>query len=578
MPKFYKTQYNLTGGEFSPRLSRRSDFSKYGNGLGTMLNFQTLPHGAATGRAGSHYVAGVKTNSKKVKLIAFEFSVTQAYIIEFGDQYCRFYKDNGQIVSGGSPVEISTPYLEADLFGLQVTQSADTLFIAHKSYAPRKITRTSHTAWTLTTISFTGAVSFPATFCAGAAGVGVDGNNKNPATVCFFEERLLWGGSNNSPQTIWSSQSGSFENMAQGTGLADEGFEYTIASNQVNVIRWMIGEDVLLIGTVGAEFKMTGGSSEAVTPTNVRIIKQTRYGSNVIRPVEAGAAVLYVQRSNQKVREMAYSLTTDKYLSPDMSILAEHITAGGIVDMDYQQEPDSILWCVRADGVLLGMTYERDQEVVAWHRHTLGGTETVVESVAIIPSVDGLNDEVWLSVKRTVNGSTVRYVEYMDKTIHVDSGLKYSGVATTVLTGLTHLVGQTVHIVGDGAVFPEQVVSVAGTVTISKAVATAYIGLGYTPKIITLEPEVQMPDGSSVGRAKQINKITVDLYQSLGLNINGQTVPFRRGSDPMDSEPPVFTGKKSVSNMGSVATITITQPQPLPITILAITAELTITD
>ncbi len=218
---------------------------------------------------------------KKVRVFQFEFSTTQAYILEFGDLFIRVYKDNGQVQSGGKPVEITTTYTEADLYDLKFCQSADTLYIAGRNYAPRKLTRSSHTSWTLSTISFSGAPS-------GFAGSA----DEYPACVTFFEERLYWAGSNDNPQTIWASKSGDFENMAVGTGAADDAIEFALAASQVNVIQWLIGSSAgLLVGTVGGEFKLTGGSAP-VTPTNVQVIPETRYGSNNVTPIEAGRAVL----------------------------------------------------------------------------------------------------------------------------------------------------------------------------------------------------------------------------------------------------------------------------------------------
>jgi hypothetical protein len=186
----------------------------------------------------------------KVRLVRFEFSVTQAYILEFGDLYIRFYKDNGQIESGGSPVQVTTTFTEAELPDIYFAQSADTLYIAHSNHAPSKLTRTSHTSWTLADLTFASA---PSNF---ASGTG-----ENPRCVTFFEERLYWAGTDNQPQTIWASKSGDFLNMDQGTGLDDESVEFTLATDDVNVIRWMKASDVLLIGTVGGEFKLHGNGN-----------------------------------------------------------------------------------------------------------------------------------------------------------------------------------------------------------------------------------------------------------------------------------------------------------------------------
>ena len=682
MVKVWPIQTNFTAGQISPRLHGRVDINKYKNGVKTQKNAYSLPHGGVVRRGGTRYIANVKTSSKKVRLVRFEFSITQAYIIEFGDLYCRFYKDNGQITSGGSVVELATPYTEAQLFDLYFAQSADVLYVAHPTHYPRKITRTSDVSWSIATLTFT---NLPSDFAGGAGDY--------PRCVTFFEERLYWSGTDNKPQTLWASKSGDFLNMDQGTGLDDESIAFTLATDDVNVVRWMKASDVLLLGTVGGEFKLSGGGSP-VTPTNVRVVQETKYGSSTVPPIIAGRAVLFNQRAKKKIRQMIFDLNVEGFVAPDLTILSENITGDGITNMAYQQEPDSIIWCVRADGILLGLTYQRDQQVVAWHQHPVGGHfgaatitvtdaaniaagsvvtitrsdgtvstmtattddpapanyfsvggsrtnndvadnlavgtggvlginaqddlsaanpaanivtvidtahtsgllsitssdltrlavtiegNSVVESVASIPSVSGGSDELWLSIKRTINGSTVRFIEYIDDSIFVDSGLSYSGVSATTLSGLSHLEGETVSIVGDGAVFPDDTVS-SGSVTLPSAVTSAYIGLAYTTEIETLAPEVPQRDGASFGKKKSWNRIILNLYQTLGISVNDKQLIFRTGGDPMDSAPPVFTGQYDVTNLGwkeADATITIKQEQPLGMTLISLTGELNVSD
>ena len=508
------------------------------------------------------------TQDAKVRLVRFEFSVTQAYILEFGNLYIRVYKDNGQIQTGGAPVEIVTPFTTAQLFDLYFAQSADTLYIAHPSHAPRKLTRTSDIAWTLATLSFTSA---PSDFVAGAGDY--------PSCVTFFEERLYWAGTNNKPQTIWASKSGDFLNMNQGTGLDDESIAFTLATDDVNVIRWLKASDVLLIGTVGGEFKLHG-SGNPVTPSNVRVVQETKYGSSTVTPITSGRAVIFNQRATKKLRQMIFDLNVEGFVAPDLTILAEDITGDGITHMAYQQEPDSVVWAVRDDGVLLGLTYQRDQQVVAWHQHPIGGTGACVESVAVIPSADGKSDELWASVKRTIAGATVRTIEYLNDSIYVDSGLQYSGSPTATLSGLGHLEGESVQVLGDGAVFPNQTVS-GGSITLSDTVSTASVGLAYTTEIVTLAPELPQPDGSSFGKKKGWNRIILNLYQTLGISVNGTQLVFRSGGDPMDSAPPAFTGQFDITNLGwkeADSSITIKQEQPMGMTLISLTGELSVND
>ena len=530
--------------------------------------FIGFKHQAATHSSIDNVSVKVATQDAKIRLVRFEFSITQAYILEFGNLYIRVYKDNGRVSTAGKPVEIVTPFTTAQIFDVYFAQSADTLYISHASHAPRKLTRTSDIAWTLATLSFSNK---PSDFVAGAGDY--------PRCVTFFEERLYWAGSDNKPQTIWASKSGDFLNMDQGTGLDDESIAFTLATDDVNVIRWLKASDVLLIGTVGGEFKLHGNGAP-VTPSNVRVVQETKYGSSSITPITSGRAVIFNQRATKKLRQMIFDLNVEGFVAPDLTILAEDITGDGISHMAYQQEPDSIIWSVRADGVLLGLTYQRDQQVVAWHQHPIGGTNTEVESVAVIPSADGLSDDLWISVKRTIAGATVRTIEYLDDTIFVDSGLKYTGSSTTTLSGLGHLEGETVSIVGDGAVFPDAVVS-GGAIVLSVAVTSAYIGLPYVTELVTLSPEVPQADGASFGKKKGWNRIILNLYQTLGITVNGKQLYFRGGGDPMDSAPPTFTGQHDITNFGwkeSDATINIKQTQPLGMTLISLAGELSVSD
>ena len=382
------------------------------------------------------------TESKEIFLKRFEFSTTQAYVLEFGDLYFRIYKDEGQVVDSvsGEPIEVVTPYASTDIFDLKFAQDADTLYIAHPSYAPRKITRSSHTSWTISSVSFTGSGGhFPPDFCAGSAGTGSDGNNKNPSAVTFFQERLWWGGSNTDPQKIWASQTGDFENMDQGTALDNEGLEYVFAANDVNVIKWLKSSDSMLIGTVGSEFRLHANGA-AVTPANVIITRETNHGSNNVDPVIVGRAVLFAQRTGRKVRQLIFDLNVDGFVAPDLTIVAEDITSSGestsdgIVDMDYQQELDTIVWTVLDSGSIAAMTYDRDQKVIAWHKHT---TEGLFESIAVIPDPPNEEDLVWTVVKRSIGGIQRRYIEYLDRDMFVDSGLTFTTSNPELLTNGT---------------------------------------------------------------------------------------------------------------------------------------------
>ena len=199
----------------------------------------------------------------------------------------------------------------------------------------------------------------------------------HPSCATFFEQRLVFAGTTDQPQTIFFSKSGDYENMDAnigGTVADDDAIIYTIASNQVNAIRFMTATRTLIIGTAGGEFTVSGGGTDsAVTPTNILIKKQSNHGAANVDAIAVGNATLFLQRAKRKIRELAYNFDVDGYIAPDMTILAEHITETGITQLTYQQEPNQIIWGVRDDGELIGLTYQREQQVTAWHRHIFGG-------------------------------------------------------------------------------------------------------------------------------------------------------------------------------------------------------------
>ena len=667
---------NFTGGELSPRLDGRNDLQKYPTGCKTLENMIVFPHGSAARRSGSQFVAEVKDSSKETRLVPFEFSTTQTYMLEFGDQYIRFYKDNSQILSGGSAYEIASPYLEAELFDIKYAQSADVMYLCHPNHPVKKLARTGHTSWTLTSVEFTNGPFMDhnietTTITASHTNAGQTGTltlssttgvNSNqgwlstdvgrlvhmldghvkitgytsstvvdmevitdisngsastdfalgsfsdttgyPSCVTFFEQRLVFAATLSQPQTIFFSKSGDYENFDDnyhGTVADDDAIVYTIASNQVNAIRFLTATRTLIIGTAGGEFAVTGGSTSsgvAITPTNIAINKQSNHGAANVDGIAVGNATIFLQRAKRKLRELAYNFDVDGYVAPDLTILAEHITKTGITQMAYQEEPNSVVWCVRTDGQLLGFTYQREQQVTAWHRHIFGGAfgsgNAVCESVEVLPTDDS-EYQIWVIVKRTINGVTKRYVEYLhnldfdetdDTTFNfLDSQLSYDGSAVTTISGLAHLEGQTVSILADGATHPDKTVS-SGSITLERSASKVKVGLSYTSLLQTMRIDAGGENGTSQSKTKRIYEITARLYESIGVEIgpdlnNMERIPFRSSANPMDSGINVFTGDKEIEFRGNYETdgfIFVRQTQPLPLTILSLYPKLQTND
>ena len=592
MPRTTAALNSFVSGEFSAKLDGRTDFEKYASGCKTLENMLVHPQGAAARRVGTQFISEVKTSSAKTRLIPFEFSTTQTYVLEFGNTYIRMFKDKGQITEGDVTVtaitkanpgvvtatshgyadgdivilssvvgmtevngktfkvsnkdtntfelenvdgvdvdtsgfttyssggdankiyEIVSPYLTAELFEIKFAQSADVMYIVHPNHETMKLSRTGHTAWTLTEVAFTdgpylstnttattltpasvgvatgvnitasaitginGGVGWLATdvgrilkFNSGKAIITARTNTTvvvatittaftntdataafnlgafsdttgHPSCVSFFEQRLVFAGTTDEPQTLYFSKSGDYENMTTGTN-ADDAMVYTIASNQVNKIRYLKAVRTLLIGTTGGEFSVSAdGTDAAVTPTNVTIKRQSSFGAANVDAQPAGNAVLFLQRAKRKIRELAYNYDSDGYVAPDLTILNETVTNSGITEMAYQQAPDSILWCVRDDGVLAGLTYQRTDNVVAWHRHIIGGKSDTGKNIiqqkinftANGTIVNGAANSITLASHGLVTNDPIYYYAAANPITGISSGSLYYVITTDANT------------------------------------------------------------------------------------------------------------------------------------------------
>jgi len=307
------------------------------------------------------------------------------------------------------------------------------------------------------------------------------------------------------------------------------------------------------IGTANGEFTLSATQiSDPVTPTNVKITPQTTFGSATdVRPLRVGSVILFLQRAGRKLREYAYQFDTDSFVAPNMNVLADHVTESGVVELAYQQEPNQIVWAARADGALAGMTYERTEDVVGWHRHSIGGG--IVESVVNVPHCDGDQDVLWMIVRRTINGSSVRYVEYVEKymtdeyAFFVDCGLTYDGSPVTAISGLDHLEGEEVAVLVDGATHPNRTVA-AGAINLQLEGSVVHVGLAYTATIKTMPVEAGSQDGTAQGKEQRINNVVLDLFETgAGLWYGPNTTDMdeyavRSSSHDMDEPVPLFTG------------------------------------
>lgn len=422
-----------------------------------------------------------------------------------------------------------------------------------------------------------------------------------PSAVVLYEGRLYFAGSTRFPQTIWGSVVDDFFNFATGAvdtdalsmSIVDSGGNITL-----NRIRWLMPAENMLVGTTHGEYRLVGSGDDPLTPRLApRVRIQSTFGSDTVQPLKIGAALLFAQRQGSKVREMVFDADTNTtFIARDITVLSNHLLrTHRLLELAYQQEPISLVWGVRSDGTLLGLTYDLSEQVLAWHRQTTDGR---FESVATIPHPTANAHQVWCVVQRTINGSETRFLEYMDPEtemtlpeavltynpvtgaeelldewvgLTVDAAVVYAGAPTTTITGLSHLNGASVQIVGDGAVFPAQTVA-SGQVTLSQEVSTAFVGLGYTSRGRTLPPEIQGLRGSIMRSRKSWKELTARLFESLCLILKGERMQFRRPSMPQNQGPGVFSGDKKVTPLGfdTEGAIAFVVDQPLPCTLVGI--------
>lgn len=389
--------------------------------------------------------------------------------------------------------------------------------------------------------------------------------NGYPAAVVFYEQRLWYGGTTAKPQSMWGSKTVVYNDFETGT-VDNDALFYTIASDRVNEIKWLAATTVMVAGTTGGEFRISGGTDSAITPTNVDVRRQTSHGSRKGRPVYVGNEVFFIQRSNTKIRNVVYSWESDGLSSNDMTFLAEHITDDGVDHIVYSQVPDSLLLGVRADGQLLTMVYEPAQDIIGWSRHVTDG-EFIDISVT---SRQGSDRWVFI-VERVIDGVTKRYIELYEDNHFLDCHARYQGAAATVITGLGFLEGKTVSILADGAVHPSKVVS-GGQITLNYEATDVLVGLEYTSKLTPTRYGGSVGDGTAMGRKKRWSEIFVQLSNSAVPKINGKRPPVRDVDTTYGTPEQLTSDDVNVTNLGydRYGRVEIEHELPLPCHIVAI--------
>jgi len=371
-----------------------------------------------------------------------------------------------------------------------------------------------------------------------------------PGVVTLHEFRMFLANNSSRPNTFWASE-------AQGVGgttvlyaptvvedntiTASNAFFGQLTAGDVSEIAWMSSGASLVFGTEDSEWVgEPGDTAEGISPTNFRVTRRTNHGSlPQVSPVRIDGTVMYAKGTGTRVNKFVFDFSSDKYMSTNLSLQAETIFAGKTVaEMVYQPEPFSLMWVLFTDGTLASVTYVDSEEVGGWASHSIAGvfedddlTYGVVESIAVIPASDRSYSEVWMVVKRTMDGQLVRFIEVLEDSsfgkeledaIYVDSALTYSGVSTTTLSGLTHLEGSEVVVFSNGYRQANKTVE-SGQITLDEAATKVVVGLEYIGNVETLDFETTNGfGGSSMGQIRRISSVAVRLYDTVALWANRQ--------------------------------------------------------
>jgi hypothetical protein len=522
MAKVDVIKTSFAGGQFGASLLGRTDVAQYDTACDVVQNMLVRPFGSVISTPGTWLIeeckmSGLGTDST-VRLIPFIFNQTDAYVIEMGDKYFRFFTDRGGVVGTGSTLyEISHVFDEDELFDVQHTQLNDLVWMTHKNHRPQLLTRSAAASWsiadfaflggpflddnltdititpsdtagtitltlsaTTSTIQFipsssstnlghigsqwkvgtlstigvqgyveittcssstvaTGIVKQP--LSAGATKVWAEGAWSDyrgwPARVIFHDGRLWFARTDHEPQGVWGSHIYTYDDFSLNEQDDDEGINIKLFSNESNEIQWLASGRSLIAGTYGGAFIIKGASEDVITPTTVTATQEISWGTENILPKRIGNFFYYIQRFKKKIRELFYFWDNDSYKAMDKTIYCPEITQDGVVDMAYQEIPDTILYCVTTNGTIATLTREVDHEVQGWSEQT---TDGYYESVCVIPSQSFKHDEVYVVVRREIDGVTKRYIELFenievpdrqDKCLYLHSALEYDAYEDT---------------------------------------------------------------------------------------------------------------------------------------------------
>lgn len=577
MATYNPLQASFAFGEMSPRLRGRSNTERYRQSVHVCEHALTFSHGNVIKRPAFMYLE-TSPSTGNLRLMEVQISINVVYVIEVGYKsgasYVRLLDRDGYIETApGTPWEQAAPWADSDIpdIAFVVSTIEDEIYFAHSDQAPQALglDLTTPSSSTFGAITFT---SSPAAW----------GSNDYPSCVTIHDQRLWFAGSVSKPDTLWASKPNDFLDFALGTAGPGDGIEHEMSGR--SKIQWIQSGQDLLIGTEFNEYIMASDGG-VIIPSDKRTEKQSPYGSGKHEPVEVGNGVLYLGNDRRRIRFMNYQFLEEGWISVDITWPSEHVTEPLTQEIHFKHAPDPFLWCVMQDGTLVTAIYEREQDnLVGWHRHPI--PNGFVMSGCLTKTAAA--SEMWIAVERTINESTVRYIERQDLSVSPDKATLFldSGIETTVtdngdgtfsILGLDHLEGEDVGITVEGADHVNKTVS-GGEVVLnygfegSGAGASCQVGLEYTGKVTLLSLEGVNPGGTAQAIQKRYSRIFARLEDSALPTINGNVPASRSPSDSMGEVVPYYSGDVVVYTQGwdRFARVELEFPKPLRYNVLAV--------
>lgn len=342
-----------------------------------------------------------------------------------------------------------------------------------------------------------------------------------PGAVSYFEQRRWFGGTQNRPNNLWATRPGTEADMSFSLpSQSDDRIAVRVAAREANRILHIVPLAQLMLMTGAAEWRVSPLNSDAITPESMSVRPQSYVGASNVQPLVVGSSMIYGAGRGGHLRELGYNYEAGGYISGDVCLRAPHLFDNlTIVDLAYSKAPSPVVWAVSSSGKMVAMAYVPEQQV--------GGFSTIetkgsIESACVV--AEGDEDIVYVEVMRTVNGQAVRFVERMNERqytdlkecVYVDCAGTYRGEAKKEITGLTWLEGETVSLLADGAVEPQQVVK-DGKITLTYPAEIVHVGLPFIADMKTLPAAMALQDGSyGSGHKKNVREVFFRVVNSSG--------------------------------------------------------------